>query len=254
MGDVEKSWIPVLAHLIKSGDLATWNFRSLSLANREIIRAEYPGYNDDMLRALGWNERARCSHCGEMYAKANASCERQAYVAGAKSSSSPGHPRETLEARPIADQPPPAATAGRPVWEMVIEDVRSMRAPSTLRAIVMVHVLADMHERDRIGRERYGTPLQAHNGRDALVDACQEALDLCAYLRQSVEEERAASGAEACRFGSQDACFVHNGRRVSCERHCEYAIAIPSSEGAYSRALALVFEMRELIERRRAGA
>ena len=49
-------------------------------------------------------------------------------------------------------------------------------------------VIEDMRERDHIGRERYGTPLQAHNGRDAMVDAYQEALDLVAYLRQVIEE------------------------------------------------------------------
>ena len=36
----------------------------------------------------------------------------------------------------------------------------------------------------------HGTPLQAHNGRDPLVDAYQEALDLAVYLRQAIEERR----------------------------------------------------------------
>jgi predicted HAD superfamily Cof-like phosphohydrolase len=49
-------------------------------------------------------------------------------------------------------------------------------------------VISDMQARDRIGRERYGTPLQAGNGRDALVDAYQEALDQAVYLRQAIEE------------------------------------------------------------------
>lgn len=52
-------------------------------------------------------------------------------------------------------------------------------------------VIADMQERKRLGIERYGTPLQAHNGRDALVDAYQEALDLTMYLRQAIEERDA---------------------------------------------------------------
>jgi hypothetical protein len=50
-----------------------------------------------------------------------------------------------------------------------------------------------MYERDKIGRERYSTPLQAHNGRDALVDAYQEALDLVVYLRQVIEERECKS-------------------------------------------------------------
>lgn len=64
-------------------------------------------------------------------------------------------------------QPAPTASTGRPVWELVIEDMR---------------------QRDQTGRRRYGVALQAHNGRDALVDAYQEALDLCVYLRQAIAE------------------------------------------------------------------
>lgn len=46
---------------------------------------------------------------------------------------------------------------------------------------------------DRIynfGRQKYGTPLTADNGRDPLVDAYQEALDLVVYLRQAIEERK----------------------------------------------------------------
>ena len=67
----------------------------------------------------------------------------------------------------IKDQPAPTHSDRPAVWDLVI---------------------ADMHERDGVGRERYGTPLQAHNGRDALVDAYQEVLDLAVYLRQEIEE------------------------------------------------------------------
>lgn len=49
-------------------------------------------------------------------------------------------------------------------------------------------VVADMMERDRVGTVKYGTPLRADNGRDALVDAYQEALDLVVYLRQAIYE------------------------------------------------------------------
>lgn len=69
----------------------------------------------------------------------------------------------------MSEQPEPTPNASRPIWELVIED---------------------MANRDRIGRERYGTPLQAHNGRDALRDAYEEALDLAVYLRQAIEERR----------------------------------------------------------------
>ena len=49
-------------------------------------------------------------------------------------------------------------------------------------------VIEDMKARDRLGRERYGRPLTPHNGRDALQDAYEEALDLAVYLKQAIME------------------------------------------------------------------
>lgn len=49
-------------------------------------------------------------------------------------------------------------------------------------------VIKDMKERNQFGINKYGIPLQPNNGRDALVDAYQEALDLCVYLRQALWE------------------------------------------------------------------
>jgi hypothetical protein len=49
-------------------------------------------------------------------------------------------------------------------------------------------VREDLEERERVGIERYGTSLQPHNGRDALRDAYEEALDLACYLRQAMAE------------------------------------------------------------------
>lgn len=84
----------------------------------------------------------------------------------------------------IEEQPAPIANGGRPIWDLVMLDVREHFGGPTAEL-----VLADMRERDRIGRERYGTPLQANNGRNALVDAYQEALDLAVYLRQDLAED-----------------------------------------------------------------
>jgi hypothetical protein len=53
-----------------------------------------------------------------------------------------------------------------------------------------VSVLCDMLARRQLGIERYGTVVQANNGRDALQDAYDEALDLAVYLRQAIEERR----------------------------------------------------------------
>ena len=50
-------------------------------------------------------------------------------------------------------------------------------------------VMQDMLDRDHVGCSKYGTRLQPNNGRDALTDAYQEALDLCVYLRQALYEK-----------------------------------------------------------------
>jgi hypothetical protein len=49
-------------------------------------------------------------------------------------------------------------------------------------------VVHDLNERAEISKKEYGTYLQAGNGRDALIDAYEEALDLAMYLRQLIEE------------------------------------------------------------------
>ena len=51
-------------------------------------------------------------------------------------------------------------------------------------------VLADLTNRALEGKEKYGEPLLAHNGRNPLWDAYQEALDLAMYLRQAIEEQK----------------------------------------------------------------
>jgi len=55
----------------------------------------------------------------------------------------------------IEDQPAPVPNGKPAVWGLVIEDMKAL---------------------DALGRERYGTPLPPFNGRDAMVDAYQEAL------------------------------------------------------------------------------
>lgn len=51
-------------------------------------------------------------------------------------------------------------------------------------------VMADMEERKQFGIHKYGTALQAGNGRDMLQDAYEEALDLVVYLRGAIEEQK----------------------------------------------------------------
>jgi len=49
-------------------------------------------------------------------------------------------------------------------------------------------VINDVFDKSQLGLKKYGTYLQGHNGRDALVDAYQEAIDLVQYLRQMIYE------------------------------------------------------------------
>lgn len=53
---------------------------------------------------------------------------------------------------------------------------------------VMELFLKDLKARYEEGVRRYGVPLQPFNGRDALQDAYEEAIDLALYLRQALYE------------------------------------------------------------------
>lgn len=53
-------------------------------------------------------------------------------------------------------------------------------------------VMSDIEARVEAGKEKYGTVLQSHNGRDPLWDAYQEAIDLVLYLRQAIAEKENA--------------------------------------------------------------
>lgn len=61
-------------------------------------------------------------------------------------------------------------------------------APTGNGEIVYLAVIEDMRQRAELGRSRYGTYLRTHNGRAALRDAYEEALDLCMYLKQMMME------------------------------------------------------------------
>jgi hypothetical protein len=64
--------------------------------------------------------------------------------------------------------------------------------PKQGKQVVIDVVLADIRERAEMGKQKYGTYLETHNGRDALWDAYQEALDLVMYLRQAILEAETA--------------------------------------------------------------
>ena len=80
--------------------------------------------------------------------------------------------QEPTKQRP-GDQPLPVHTGGEAIQDLVIQDIE---------------------DRKRIGLERYGTLLQAHNGRDSLLDAYEEAIDLSLYLKQALVEREIEEG------------------------------------------------------------
>lgn len=53
---------------------------------------------------------------------------------------------------------------------------------------VLPEVIKDLQARSIIGVKKYGTVLKTHNGRNCLMDAYQESLDLAAYLKQRLME------------------------------------------------------------------
>jgi len=60
------------------------------------------------------------------------------------------------------------------------------------RPFVQDLVIADIEERKQHGIRKYGTALQSGNGRDMLLDAYEEALDLAIYLRGLLDEQSEA--------------------------------------------------------------
>lgn len=71
-----------------------------------------------------------------------------------------------MKQRP-GDQPLPTVNDELDIQSMVIEDIAARR---------------------KVGVQRYGTALQAHNGRDSLRDLYEELLDGVMYVRQVMEE------------------------------------------------------------------
>lgn len=82
-----------------------------------------------------------------------------------------------------ATQPPPQKNEGRPIWLKVIADVEEAAGENH-------PVIASMRARHEMGIRKYGTPLQAHNGRNPFQDLFEEVLDALAYATQVLEEDR----------------------------------------------------------------
>ena len=86
-----------------------------------------------------------------------------------------------------APQPLPTNGEGAEVWPLIFNST-ALVIPDWLRA--------SMRERHAIGVQKYGTGLQVWNGRDPVVDAFQEAMDLVVYARQARERLQAMKKVE----------------------------------------------------------
>lgn len=87
-----------------------------------------------------------------------------------------------LRQRP-EDQPLPIESTGPVIHDLVASDAAGILPPDA--AELIAH---ELEARKALGISRYGRPLRAHNGRNALQDAWEEALDLAVYLRQMMTE------------------------------------------------------------------
>lgn len=80
----------------------------------------------------------------------------------------------------------PSPTEPEPEPEATTEQAQPQGTGPSIHKLVQ----EDIEARAELGERKYGERLRANNGRDALVDAYQEVLDLAMYLRQHLTEQR----------------------------------------------------------------
>ena len=87
----------------------------------------------------------------------------------------------------VKRQPSPVKTSNSVVvLDLVMSDIRAGKI--NIAADCVAGVLTDLERRSKEGIKEYGTQLYTNNGRDALMDAFQEAIDLTMYLAQAILE------------------------------------------------------------------
>lgn len=122
-----------------------------------------------------------------------------------------------------AEEPPPTPRLDlTATWDLIILDMEQREPEPELKAAV----LADMRERDAIGTAKYNVRHTAFNGRDHLVDAYQEALDLAVYLRAEMEERGITTKSPCPRWEDAEV------------KHC------------YSEALSTIIRLRRIMRHR----
>lgn len=103
--------------------------------------------------------------------------------------------RENMQTDHTAPQPAPKQDENAPaLWPLIVEETEKQAAAyaslnsEPKEAEVRRLLAADMRARHEFGLAKYGVPLVAHNDRDHLSDAYQEALDGVVYLRAEIEK------------------------------------------------------------------
>jgi hypothetical protein len=89
-------------------------------------------------------------------------------------------------------EPAPIPNATQGMHDLVVEDMSGAIARSTSipqeEYPALAGTMTEFEDRKMFGFNKYGTLLQAGNGRNATRDALDEALDLTVYMRQMVTE------------------------------------------------------------------
>jgi len=98
------------------------------------------------------------------------------------------------EATIVQEKPKPGC--GIAAWDLVFIDIRARAESAICCSEAAKRIIRDGLARDAMGKAKYGQRLQAGDGRDHIVDAYQEVLDLAVYLRQEIDEceQRGNSG------------------------------------------------------------
>lgn len=74
--------------------------------------------------------------------------------------------------------------------DLVIEDLRNGGYLTGNLEVFNQLLINDIEARKAIGIRRYGQTLKAFDGRDNLLDAYHEAIDLVVYLRKDIYEQQ----------------------------------------------------------------
>lgn len=85
----------------------------------------------------------------------------------------------------VTPEPAPMRTDSPAVWPLVIASVPDVLPNAS--SWLCLRLQEDMQAHHESSVEKYGVPIQVENGRDAAIDAYQEALDLSAYSKQMAE-------------------------------------------------------------------